>query len=138
MASSGSGSDAAVDLPSRGEWKRLGAPTRREVFRLANAGERHPDRDVAEAAAIWAHDPRWNRLSNRIPGWVLPSLGVLLGVVCLVLQMPVLCIGAGLVIVFGLLGWVSTAAARALRRVYERPRPRDEATGRGSLQPNAR
>ncbi|GAA4351835.1 hypothetical protein GCM10023087_19600 [Microbacterium rhizosphaerae] len=106
---------------NRVEWKRLGAPARREVFRLANTGERHPDPQVAEAAAIWAHSPRWDRLSNRIPGWVLPSVGALFGVVCLLLQMPLLCIAAGLVIVFGLLGWVSTAGARALRRVYEQP-----------------
>jgi hypothetical protein len=46
---------------------------------------------------------------------------VLLGVVCLVLGMPALCIAAGLVIVFGLLGWVSTAAAGVLRRVYQPP-----------------
>lgn len=122
---------------SRVEWKRLGARARREIFRLANAGERHPDPHVAEAAAIWAHSPRWNRLSNRIPGWVLPSVGVLLGVVFLVLQVPLLCVGAGLVVILGLLGWVSTAGARALRTVYERPGDSGAGNGPRSLEPTA-
>lgn len=120
---SGSESGALIGSEGRVEWRRLGAPTRREVFRLAATGQRHPDTDVAEAAATWAYAPGWNRLANRIPGWILPALGVLIGAVFIVVHLPLMCIAAGVVVVFGLLGWFSATAARRLRRIYRPPAP---------------
>jgi hypothetical protein len=109
------------DLISRTAWKRIGPASRREVFRLANLGQRHPDPLVCEAAYAWATDKGWDRLANRLPGWLLPAVGAVFGAVFLLLQMPLLAIGAVVVILFGLLGWASTAAAATVRAVYAAP-----------------
>lgn len=96
--------------------KALSAAERVSVVRLANAGERHPDDRVREAATLWAHDPSWNRWWNRVPGWLLPALGVAVIVAIVVASLPLLLVIPGaLVVVFGLLGWNSTAAVTTVR-----------------------
>ena len=104
-------------------WKSLSPAERVSVLRLAQAHERHPDDRVAGAAARWAHDPSWGRVWNRAPGWLLPSLGLLIGVLAIALGYPLLAIPAALVVATGLLGWNSTRAAAIVRGVYAMPRP---------------
>ena len=103
-------------------WKSLSPAERVSVLRLAQAGERHPDERVAAAAASWAHDPSWGRVWNRAPGWLLPVLGLLIGVLVIALGYPLLAILAALVVVAGLLGWNSTRAAGLVRAAYKTQR----------------
>ena len=111
-------------------WKTVSREDRREVFRLANSGQQHPDPAVAEAAYEWSYRSSWNGLANRLPGWLLPAIGAMLLVVIIVIQMPpFLVVGAVAVIIFGLLGWLSTAAAAKVRAAYAA----DLDAGRGRL-----
>lgn len=106
-------------------FKSLGRHTRKEVFRLASMGKRHPDPKVADAAYRWSHAERWNSVPNMLPGWLLPSIGIALLVLSLIARLPaVFIVGGAIVAVFGFLGWISTYSARALRAVYlEEPVP---------------
>ena len=64
-----------------------------------------------------------------LPGWLLPSVGAFIAVIAFVVALllpevfpefvtvPFFLSGV-LVIVLGLLGWLSTSLARTLRRVY--------------------
>ena len=113
-------SDTSLDTTPT--WKSLSPAERVSVLRLAQAGERHPDERVATAAANWAHDPSWGRVWNRAPGWLLPSLGLLLGVLVIALGYPLVAILAALVVVTGLLGWNSTRAAAIVRAAYSAQR----------------
>lgn len=100
-------------------FKSMGRDNRREVMRLASAGERHPDTAIAAAAYRWSHAKRWNSLANRLPGWLLPSVGVIYILLAILTGLPLwLGIGGVVVVAFGLLGWISTSGARALRAVY--------------------
>jgi uncharacterized membrane protein YidH (DUF202 family) len=100
-------------------FKSLGREKRGEVLRLASRGERHPDPVVAAAAHRWSHAERWNTFANRLPGWLLPSVGIIVIVLIVIARLPaVLIIGGVLVVVLGSLGWMSTSSARAVRAVY--------------------
>jgi hypothetical protein len=117
--------------------KALGREKRAEVFRLANKGERHPDPVVALAASRWSHAERWNSLPNRAPGWLLPLVGILFIVLALAAPVPLLhllsplfVVGGVVVVVCGVLGWISTSSARTLRAIYpEEPAADDAALG---------
>lgn len=63
---------------AKAAWKRVAASDRRDVMRLAKRGERHADTEVAAAAFAWSHRASWNSWANTRPGWLLPSLGVVL------------------------------------------------------------
>lgn len=100
---------------------------RRSLFRLAQQGRTDPDVEVRAAAYEWSHDPRWNRLTNRLPGWLLPATGAVLAAAFIVasvaLRAPsgptvVLGLGCAAVVAMGLLGWLSTSNARAFRTLY--------------------
>jgi len=115
--------------------KSLGREKRTEIFRLANRGERHTDPVVASAAYRWSHAQRWNRLTNRAPGWLLPLVGILfivLGVIApfrhLLGLAPLFVLGGALVVVCGVLGWMTTSSARTLRAVYPEDVAADEPT----------
>jgi Flp pilus assembly protein TadB len=100
-------------------WKTVSREDRREVFRLANSGQQHSDPAVAEAAYEWSHRSSWNGLANRLPGWLLPAIGAVLVVLFIVIHMPpYLVVGAVAVMIFGLLGWLSTTAAAKVRAAY--------------------
>jgi hypothetical protein len=100
-------------------FKSLGREKRSEVLRLANRGDRHPDPAIAAAAYGWSHAERWNTLANRLPGWLLPSVGIVFVVLIVITGLPaVFIIGGVLVVVLGCLGWMSTSSARAVRAVY--------------------
>ena len=99
-------------------WKSLSPAERVSVLRLAQSGEQHADERVARAATDWAHDPSWGRVWNRAPGWLLPSLGLVIGVLVIALGFPLLAIPAALVVLSGLLGWNSTRAAAVVRAAY--------------------
>lgn len=100
-------------------WRSIGAKHRREVFRLANAGQVHSDPAVAAAAYQWSHHERWNRLPYRLPGWLLPALGVLMFGIYLAMQMPsLLLIGPAFVIFCGIMSWLTVAAAATVRAAY--------------------
>jgi hypothetical protein len=100
-------------------WNRVPPADRREVYRLANAGEPHPDEVVRAAAYAWCHDEHWNRVWNRVPGWLLPAVGLLGVVLVIVTGLPaLLAVGFTFVTFCGLMGWAGTASALRLRRVY--------------------
>lgn len=107
-------------------WGSLDSAKRIEVLRLARNGDRHPDPLVADAATEWAHQPAWNSLANRLPGWLLPTTAALMAIACGLLgtQITGLFIPAVLalgVVAIGLVGWNATTAARVVRAVYPRP-----------------
>lgn len=109
----------AADAPIT--FKSLSREQRSEVARLADKGERHPDPAVAAAVYSWSHAERWNKLPNRLPGWLLPSVGILFVVLALITALPtVFIIGGLLVVVLGVLGWIGTSSARTVRNVYSR------------------
>lgn len=114
--------DSAHDPPTADTaitFKSLGREKRSEILRLANRGERHPDPVVAAAAYRWSHAERWNTLVNRLPGWLLPSVGIVFIILIVITGLPaVFIIGGVLVVVLGCLGWISTSSARAVRAVY--------------------
>jgi hypothetical protein len=110
-------------------FKSIGARKRREVFELARKGEIHPDLPVAVAAYRWSHARRWESLANRLPGWLLPSIGIIFIAAFLVVGFasesallrataPVFVVGGFVVVFFGVMGWISTSSARILRTVY--------------------
>lgn len=68
----------------------------------------------------WANAPRWNSLSNTLPGWLLPAVGVMFVVLSLVADLiPVVFVTGGVVVIFfGVMGWLNTSLARSLRAVY--------------------
>lgn len=104
------------DMPT---WRSIGAKRRREVFRLANAGQVHSDAAVAAAAFQWSHDERWNRLPYRLLGWLLTALGVLLFGIYLAMRMPsLMLIAPGFVIFCGIMNWLTVAAAATVRAAY--------------------
>lgn len=106
----------------------MGRDTRREVIRLANIGERHADTGVVAATYRWSHARRWNSLANRLPGWLLPSVGLAFILGVLLTGLPPVFVAWGIVVVVcGLLGWMSTSLARLLRAVYV-----DEGAGAGA------
>ncbi|HWU32798.1 MAG TPA: hypothetical protein VN108_07990 [Marmoricola sp.] len=100
-------------------FKSMGRDNRREVMRLAGAGKRHANPDIAAAAYSWSHAKRWNSLANRLPGWLLPCVGMIYIFFAVLMGLPLwLGIGGMVVVVVGLLGWISTSSARALRAIY--------------------
>jgi hypothetical protein len=100
-------------------WRSIGAKHRREVFRLANAGQVHPDAAVAAAAYRWSHDERWDRLPYRLPGWLLPPLGVLIFGIYLAMRMPPLMLILPAFVIFcGIVSWLTVAAAATVRAAY--------------------
>lgn len=100
-------------------FKSMGRDKRREVLQLAVAGKRHSDPAISAAAYRWSHAKRWNSLANRLPGWLLPGLGVIYILLAVVLGLPWwLGTGGMVVVVIGLLGWINTSGARSLRAVY--------------------
>jgi hypothetical protein len=107
-------SGAAPDL----NWSSLNSADKREVFRLAGLGERHPSPQVAEAAAAWANRDALNKWWNRAPGWLLPLLGVVVLAVGVAGDLIVLVVGGALVVVSGLLGWNTKRCSDLLRRTY--------------------
>lgn len=97
----------------------MGRDNRREVMRLAGAGKRHTDPAIAAAAYSWSHAERWNSVANRLPGWLLPGVGMVYILLVVLTGLPLwLAIGGTVVAVVGLLGWISTSGARSLRAVY--------------------
>ncbi len=99
-------------------WKTMGKERRIEVLQLASRGERHPDPEIAAAAADWSNGERWDRLSNRLPGWLLPGVGALEAAMALVIGLnPVFVVGGAVVVLMGCLGWMATSAARKVRRL---------------------
>lgn len=113
-----------VPISVRRAFRELSRTQRVELFKLAQRGEQHPDPSVAKAARAWANDPGWNRRSNRLPGWLLPLTGLAYTVLGILLGLPIgLALCGIVVLVIGLLGWVSTGAARQLRKVYADHRP---------------
>lgn len=111
----------------------MGRDNRREVIRLAGAGKRHADPDIAAATHRWSHAKRWNSLANRLPGWLLPCVGMIYIFLAVLIGLPLwLGIGGMVVVVVGLLGWISTSSARALRAVYFD----ESADGYAPVEPN--
>jgi predicted anti-sigma-YlaC factor YlaD len=109
---------SAPILPSV-TFKSMGRDNRREVMRLAGAGKRHADPAIAAAVYRWSHAKRWNSLANRLPGWLLPCVGVVYILLVVLTGLPLwLAIGGTVVVVVGLLGWINTSGARSLRAVY--------------------
>lgn len=111
-------------------WRQLESADRREVLRLADRGERHPDPIIAEAAYRWANAPGWSRRVNRAPGWLLPAVGAVALVTVVVLKMPVVfAIAAAIAVVCGLLGWFGSRVAAKVRSVgapeFAVPAPND-------------
>lgn len=103
-------------------FKSMGRDNRREVMRLAKAGEPHANPAMAAAVYRWSHAKRWNSLANRLPGWLLPSVGVVYLLLAILTGLPLWFgiggIGGIVVVVIGLLGWINTSGARSLRAVY--------------------
>ena len=109
---------SAPILPSV-TFKSMGRDNRREVMRLAGAGKRHADPAIAAAVYRWSHAKRWHSLANRLPGWLLPCVGVVYIFLVVLTGLPLwLAIGGTVVVVVGLLGWINTSGARSLRAVY--------------------
>jgi len=104
-------------------WKSIAVGERREVLALARKGLRHPVPDTAAAAYAWSHRASLDQGWNKAPGWLLPSLGLLLAGVGLVLTLVVFLVGGVLVVVCGLAGWNTLSCSRLLRRVYSSPLP---------------
>src|SRR5665647_2737664 len=104
---------------AKAAWNRVAASDRRDVIRLSRHGEQHADSEVAAAAFAWSHRESLNSWANTRPGWLLPSLGLVLLLVSLVAHFPVIfSVSSVIVLVLGLLGWISVASAAAIRRVY--------------------
>ena len=101
-------------------WSQLPGADKREVFRLAHLGERHPSPGISNAVSGWAYRDAMDKWWNRAPGWLLPSLGVLVVVIGVVGDLTILIVGGALVIVSGLLGWNTTRSTALLRKTYSR------------------
>lgn len=110
-------------------WKAVSPQDRREVFLLAKSGTPHPDAEVADAAYALAHSDVWDRIWNRVPGWLLPVVGLVFLLLSLALGTAlgapaffflVFPVAFGVVILLGLLGWQVRSEAAQLRRVYPR------------------
>lgn len=112
-----------MDTNARRAFKELPRAQRVELFKLAEKGEQHPDTNVVEAARAWANDPGWNRLTNQLPGWLLPLAGIVYTALGILLGLPIELALCGIVVLaIGLFGWISTAAARRVRKIYpDRP-----------------
>lgn len=107
---------------ARASIKLLSRDERRELFSLAQKGQRHPDSRVASAAYIWGHSKSWNMIGNREPGWLLPSVAAILVVASIAVDLPIIFqLALGVVVVLGLLGWNSKSAAARLRQLYPDP-----------------
>lgn len=109
--------DAAV-FGSPMSWSQVPVADKREVFRLAHLGKRHPSPEVSNVATAWVHRDAMAKWWNRAPGWLLPLLGVLAVVGGISSDMIVLVVGSALVIVFGVLGWSTTRSTALLRDTY--------------------
>lgn len=91
---------------------------RREVVRLLKADREHPDAEVRKVAQAWANSPRWESWGYRLPGWLIPWVGLMLLWLGVELrQIPVVAL-AVLVTAWGVIRWNNLACARAIRRVY--------------------
>lgn len=113
------------NMEAKAAWRRVTVSDRRDVIRLAKRGERHADAQVAAAAFAWFHRAALSGWANTRPGWLLPSLGLVFLLVSLVAHLPAMVsVTSVIVLIFGLLGWRTTASAAAIRRVYD-ARPAD-------------
>lgn len=98
---------------ARRAWKALPRTERVEVRERALAGQRHPDPAVAAVADAWARGFFAAGWWNRVPGWLLPVVGVAIAVADWFV-FPWLALGGVVVTILGLLGWSTRRLAASI------------------------
>ena len=110
---------------ARESWKALPRNARVEVHNLAKVGQRHPDPAVAATAEAWAQAFFASGWWNRVPGWLLPLVGVAIAAVDWFIT-PWLALGGVLVAVIGLLGWAKRRMAASIAALPSRRDDQDQ------------
>lgn len=97
-------------------WRRVPASARREAVRWSRRGQSHPDPTIAAAAERWAQACLRRIWWNRVPAWLLASVGAAEALIGWIVAGWRLGLGGVVVVIIGLMAWNIRQAANQVMR----------------------